>query len=109
MKIGVRDVGRTALDIRLDGILLWQGSREYYGNGGPGVELLDFLTKYRSEIQDAFRTGDELYILPSSKRFAAMLASLLSKDGHDKRGERFADEIDWVKLGDRYWLRLWWD
>lgn len=105
----VSESGQTSEEFRKD-VVLYSIGYGQFGNGGFSKEMVEFLKSNREEIQDIFCDSDTVYILPSSKQFAAMLFNkcIGEKDSYgDYSG--IADEIDWIKLGQRYWLRLWWD
>lgn len=101
---------QSAPDFRVDSTLR-SLDRLQLGNGGVNKETLLFMTQYRSELQDMFIDDDSLYVLPASKQFAAMLFShcIGKRDEYGEHSNAIADEIDWIKIGSRYWLRLWWD
>lgn len=82
-----------------------------FGNCGVPTELQDFLLRDKKGIEDIFLGRDNLYILPRSRETAKHLVATCigEKDEYDEYPDTLADEIEWVKLGDRYWLMLWWD
>ena len=86
-----------------------------FGNSGVPTKLQDHLLRDRKGIEDIFMVDDSLYILPKSKQSAKYLFDVVmdgcstEDDGEDDDGMPLADDISWVKMGDRYWLSLWWD
>lgn len=82
-----------------------------FGNCGVPEKLQDFLIRDKKGIEDIFLGQDCLYILPKSQQSAKYLFDLCvgDKDEYDSYPNSLADEISWVKLGNRYYLSLWWD
>lgn len=84
----------------------------HFGNCDVPNKLQDFLIRDKKAIEDVFVIGDSLYILPRSRQTAKYLFDIVM-NGYDEvyqnEGCPLADEIEWVKMGDRYWLSLWWD
>jgi len=105
----IQETNQSAEDFRKDTVL-YDIDRGQFGNGGFSKEMVEFLRTNKEEIQDIFCDSDTVYILPASKQFAADLFNkcIGEKDSYDDYSG-IADEIDWLKLGKRYWLRLWWD
>lgn len=107
----IRDSKKTAQEFRVDYFL--QTMRGiYFGNGGVPTQLQDFLLRDKKGIEDVFIGDDSLYILPKSQQSAKYLFDTVI-NGYDEvyqnEGCPLADDISWVKMGDRYWLNLWWD
>lgn len=105
----IRETGQTAEEFRVQNFLY--ESDNQLGNGGMPKRLQEFLKEHKDDIQDAFTDSDTAYILPATKQFAAALFAecVGKKDEWGDYPDCIADEIDWIKLGNRYWLQLWWD
>ena len=106
----VIESGQTAEEFRIDTFLRNIAYNDF-GNGGFSKGAIKFLNDNRQEIQDAFVDYDSAYILPASKQFAAELYRVCLGEAFSDPDNSFAeaDEVDWIKLGQRYWLCLWWD
>lgn len=106
----IRESEKSAEEYRVD-TFLYHIYKNDFGNGGFSREVVEFLEQNREEIQDAFVDYDSAYILPATKKFAKELYEACLGDALTDSENSFAiaDEVDWLKLGNRYWLRLWWD
>jgi len=83
-----------------------------FGNCGVPTELQDFLLRNKKSIEDIFLGDDSLYILPKTRDIAKELLSVcMGEEEYNDPGyyRALADDISWIKLGDRYYLSLWWD
>lgn len=106
----IRECNSTAADFRVS--LFFQSTiSQQLGNGGIPTNLQEFLTKNRDKVEDVFSGNDSVYILPKDKDFARALYKecVGPLDKHGEYIEPVADEIDWNKIENRYWLGLWWD
>lgn len=83
-----------------------------FGNCGVPTKLQDYLIRDQKAIEDIFTVGASLYILPRSRETAKFLFDVVMDEYDESRddcGFPLADDVTWAKLGDRYWLHLWWD
>lgn len=82
-----------------------------FGNCGVPTQLKDFISNNKSLIEDIFVDNDGLYILPATAASAGKLFNLCTgkKNEWNDYDETLADEINWTKIENRYWLSLWWD
>lgn len=105
----VDDFKQKPEELRVN-ILMQDMGRIDFGNSGVPNVLQELLKEKRELVEDAFFGSDSLYILPATREFAKELFYTMvgEKDGEYDYFS-FADDIRWVKLGDRYWLSLWWD
>lgn len=107
----INETNQTANEYRV-GLILNSVSAIQLGNGGLNKPMIHFLNRNKADIEDIFLDNDSLYILPKTKEFATLLFNTCVGEkvqGEDEYLSPIADEIDWLKLGDRYYLRLWWD
>lgn len=104
----VQETGKSAEEFRIDQFI-YESGRQQFGNGGLNKETVAYIAKNREEIQDVFFDRDTIYILPGTKQFAAQLFNKCVNFDFGGDNGAIADEVDWIKLGRRYWLRLWWD
>lgn len=84
----------------------------HFGNCDIPTELQDYIIRDKKGIEDIFLTDNGLYILPKSIQSAKYLFDVCTGEKNIEYNEyenSLADEIDWMKIGDRYWLSLWWD
>lgn len=104
----IREQDSTAAEFRV--MLFINDLGEQRGNSGFSGPTQEFLEKNKSLIEDAFTDNDSAYILPKTREFAKELFKqvLHNYDPEEDYGAE-ADEVDWLKMDDRYWLRLWWD
>lgn len=93
--IPIQESAMSAEEFRIDSALCSAQSRPLKN------EFAEFLRENLSELQDAIYEPDCLLLLPSTKQFAIRLLKEASKE--------VADELSWVKIGSRYWLRLYWN
>ena len=106
----ITDSKQTPQEFRVEYFL--QAMRNLnFGNCGVPTQLQDFLLRDKKGIEDVFIGDDSLYILPRSKQSAKYLFDTCvgNEDEWNDYPNSLADEISWVKMGDRYWLSLWWD
>lgn len=82
-----------------------------FGNCGVPSQLQDYLLRDKKAIEDIFVDGSCLYILPRSRQTAKYLFDVCvgKEDEYGDHSKALADEVDWCKFDDRYYLRLWWD
>lgn len=82
-----------------------------FGNGGVPSKLQDYILRDKKAIEDIHYDNATVYILPKSQQTAKYLLDVClgDKDLSDEYPNALADEIGWLKVGDRYWLRLWFD
>lgn len=107
----ITDYGCSAQEFRVKSFLQEMNSIDF-GNCGVPTKLQDHLIRDKKGIEDIFVLDDSLYILPRSKQSAKYLFDVVMNDYNAELNDSefpLADEIDWCKLGDRYYLRLWWD
>lgn len=110
----IQDPKCSAQDFKIDRFINDMG-RISFGNSGVPKELQEYIKADRKAIEDIFACGDCLYILPKTRETAQYLFKVAmngyvenSIDDNDT-SYPLADEIEWIKLGDRYYLSLWWD
>lgn len=106
----VTDYGRTAPEFRVK-LFLEEMKSIDFGNGGVPTKLQDYFIRDHKAIEDIFMMDASLYILPKSRESAKFLLDVVN-NGYDQNSDGefpLADDISWCKLGDRYWLHLWWD
>lgn len=103
MKFGnIYDSDLSPEEYRVKGVLDHIKNRDV-GSFSISRNFINFLESNKDEIQDMFLGLNTLYILPATKKFASTLFMVSTKDGG------VANEIDWQKIGRRYYLKLWWD
>lgn len=110
MKVRQTDSGQTPEEFRVKSFLSDMRSINF-GNCGVPTKLQEYLIRDKRGIEDIFLGEDCVYILPRSRDTAKFLLDVClgEKDHYDNHPDALADEIGWVKMGDRYWLNLWWD
>lgn len=104
------DMNCTPNEFRVDQFIGTM-DRINFGNCGVPKQLQEYIRNDRKAIEDIFVCGDSLYVLPRTRETAKYLFDVVmdgyTEDNYDE--QPLADEVEWVKLGDRYWLSLWWD
>lgn len=107
----INDMECTAGDFRVSRFIQSMDGIDF-GNCGVPKQLQEYIKNDRKAIEDIFVCGDSMYILPKTRETAKYLFDVVM-DGYteDDYCDKIplADEVKWVKLGDRYWLSLWWD
>ena len=80
-------------------------------NGAPTSTIANYIRNKDSGIEDAFLGDCSCTILPKDKESAQKLWELVMGDVLKAPEDNLAlaDEVDWLKIGDRWWLNLWWD
>ena len=81
------------------------------GNGGLSRDTQAFLRENSDQIEDAFIGEDGMYLLPATREFATLLYNQILGKHYDPEEDygAEADEVEWYKVDNRYWLSLWWD
>lgn len=79
-----------------------------FGNCGVPQDIQYVFNSHVDWVEDVFIGIDSIYILPSSREAAENLYDVVVRieDGEEYA---LADDVSWYKLGDRYWLGLWFD
>ena len=105
----IRESGETAEHYRVSSFIA-AADRIDFGNCGVPTVLQEHIKTNRDSIEDIFIDNDSVYILPRTREAARELFDLCRGEKEDEEDYwGIADEINWLKLGDRYWLSLWWD
>ena len=80
-------------------------------NGAPTKLIADYVRNKVNGIEDIFLGDCSCTILPKDKESAQKLWELIMDDviKNPEDSTALADEVDWLKIGDRWWLNLWWD
>lgn len=106
----IRESNETPEQFRVASFIQSMG-RIDFGNCGVPTVLQEYVKNNRGSIEDIFIDNDSVYILPRTRESASELFNLCRGEKEDDEEDYWgiADEINWLKLGDRYWLSLWWD
>lgn len=81
--------------------------RDQDWNGARTNEVADYVMDEKNGIED-FIVGDSAcMILAKDRDSAKKLWTFAAPQDDESFG--IADEVDWLKVEDRWWLTLWWD
>lgn len=82
-------------------------------NGAATPNVAKYVRANPDDIEDIIVGSCQVLVLPSSKDAAGRLAQFALGDKNEEGDYDYentiADEVDWEKIEDRYWLRMWWD
>lgn len=107
----IHDFDQTASEFRVQ-LFIGDMDRIDFGNCGVPTALQEYFKNNREKIEDVFVVDASMYVLPATHESAKELFDICRgkrDEDEDDGWYTLADEISWVKLGDRYWLSLWWD